>query len=118
MSSIRPFGPPRPRLAMRASKTPIKRQPERLTASVPQGREPAGRTASTAPRPRTPTKPPNARAPTERNMAKWYDLPMAVDKKFILTGAKRVVDSRPMYAQVVVTDDCNLTCSYCDEYTP
>ena len=43
---------------------------------------------------------------------------MAVDKRFILTGAKRVVDSRPMYAQVVVTDDCNLTCSYCDEYTP
>ncbi len=43
---------------------------------------------------------------------------MAVDKTFILTGAKRVVDSRPMYAQVVVTDDCNLTCSYCDEYTP
>jgi MoaA/NifB/PqqE/SkfB family radical SAM enzyme len=23
-----------------------------------------------------------------------------------------------MYAQVVVTDDCNLTCSYCDEYAP
>ncbi len=43
---------------------------------------------------------------------------MAVDFKFILTGAKRVVDSRPMYSQVVVTDDCNLTCSYCDEYTP
>jgi len=43
---------------------------------------------------------------------------MAVDKKFVLTGAKRVFDSRPMYAQVVVTDDCNLTCSYCDEYTP
>jgi sulfatase maturation enzyme AslB (radical SAM superfamily) len=43
---------------------------------------------------------------------------MAVDWKFVLTGAKRVVDSRPMYAQVVVTDDCNLTCSYCDEYTP
>ena len=42
---------------------------------------------------------------------------MAVDKKFVLTGAKRVIDSRPMYAQVVVTDDCNLTCSYCDEYT-
>src|SRR3989304_4492148 len=36
--------------------------------------------------------------------------------KFVLTGAKRVADSRPMYAQVVVTDDCNLTCSYCDEY--
>lgn len=43
---------------------------------------------------------------------------MAVDAKFVLTGAKRVFDSRPMYAQVVVTDDCNLTCSYCDEYEP
>lgn len=43
---------------------------------------------------------------------------MAVDLRFVLTGAKRVLDSRPMYAQVVVTDDCNLTCSYCDEYTP
>src|SRR5437588_857370 len=43
---------------------------------------------------------------------------MAVDWRFILTGAKRVFDSRPMYAQVVVTDDCNLTCAYCDEYTP
>jgi len=43
---------------------------------------------------------------------------MAVDSRFILTGAKRVFDSRPMYAQVVVTDDCNLTCAYCDEYTP
>ena len=43
---------------------------------------------------------------------------MAVDSKFVLTGAKRVLDSRPMYAQVAVTDDCNLTCSYCDEYTP
>jgi MoaA/NifB/PqqE/SkfB family radical SAM enzyme len=41
-----------------------------------------------------------------------------VDLRFILTGAKRVFDSRPMYAQVVVTDDCNLTCTYCDEYTP
>ena len=43
---------------------------------------------------------------------------MAVDARFMLTGAKRVFDSRPMYAQVVVTDDCNLTCEYCDEYTP
>lgn len=43
---------------------------------------------------------------------------MAVDLRFVLTGAKRVLDSRPMYAQMVVTDDCNLTCSYCDEYTP
>jgi MoaA/NifB/PqqE/SkfB family radical SAM enzyme len=43
---------------------------------------------------------------------------MGVDLRFVLTGAKRVLDSRPMYAQVVVTDDCNLTCTYCDEYTP
>ncbi len=43
---------------------------------------------------------------------------MGVDRRFIMTGAKRVIDSRPMYAQVVVTDDCNLTCAYCDEYTP
>ena len=43
---------------------------------------------------------------------------MALTPRFVLTGAKRVLDSRPMYAQVVVTDDCNLTCSYCNEYTP
>jgi len=42
---------------------------------------------------------------------------MAVDLRFVLTGAKRVFDSRPMYAQLVVTDNCNLTCTYCDEYT-
>ena len=43
---------------------------------------------------------------------------MALDPKFILTGAKRAFDSRPLCAQVVVTDDCNLACRYCDEYTP
>jgi MoaA/NifB/PqqE/SkfB family radical SAM enzyme len=43
---------------------------------------------------------------------------MAIDLRFVLTGAKRVFDSRPLYAQIVVTDDCNLTCAYCDEYTP
>src|SRR5262249_36781695 len=43
---------------------------------------------------------------------------MGVDLRFVLTGAKRVFDARPLYAQVVVTDDCNLTCQYCDEYTP
>jgi MoaA/NifB/PqqE/SkfB family radical SAM enzyme len=42
---------------------------------------------------------------------------MAIDLRFVLTGAKRVFDSRPLYAQIVVTDDCNLTCAYCDEYT-
>jgi len=43
---------------------------------------------------------------------------VAVDKRFVLTGAKRVFDARPFYAQVAVTDDCNLACSYCDEYAP
>ncbi len=43
---------------------------------------------------------------------------MAVDLRFVVTGAKRVLDSRPMYAQVIVTDDCNLDCAYCDEYAP
>lgn len=41
---------------------------------------------------------------------------MAVDFRFILTGAKRVFDSRPIYAQMVVTDDCNLSCAYCYEH--
>ncbi len=35
---------------------------------------------------------------------------------FILTGMKRLVDSRPLHAQVVVTYDCNLACRYCHEY--
>ena len=30
---------------------------------------------------------------------------MGLGLRFVLTGAKRVVDSRAMYAQVVVTDD-------------
>jgi MoaA/NifB/PqqE/SkfB family radical SAM enzyme len=41
---------------------------------------------------------------------------MAVDMRFVLTGAKRVFDARPMYAQMVVTEDCNLACAYCDEF--
>ena len=43
---------------------------------------------------------------------------MSVDSRFLATGAKRVFDSRPMYAQMVVTDDCNLACAYCDEFKP
>jgi MoaA/NifB/PqqE/SkfB family radical SAM enzyme len=36
---------------------------------------------------------------------------------FVLTGAKRLFDSRPLHAQIVVTYGCNLACSYCHEYT-
>jgi MoaA/NifB/PqqE/SkfB family radical SAM enzyme len=43
---------------------------------------------------------------------------VSVDARFVATGAKRVFDSRPMYAQMVVTDDCNLACAYCDEFKP
>lgn len=34
-----------------------------------------------------------------------------------LTGLKRLADRRPMHAQLVVTDDCNLACRYCHEFT-
>ncbi len=34
----------------------------------------------------------------------------------VATGVKRLFDSRPVHAQLVVTYDCNLTCSYCHEY--
>lgn len=37
---------------------------------------------------------------------------------FILSGAKRVFDSRPIHAQIDVMDDCNLSCQYCSEYAP
>jgi len=36
---------------------------------------------------------------------------------FVLTGAKRLFDSRPVHAQIVVTYECNLSCAYCHEYT-
>jgi len=36
---------------------------------------------------------------------------------FIMRGIKRLYDSRALYAQVVVTTDCNLSCGYCNEYT-
>jgi MoaA/NifB/PqqE/SkfB family radical SAM enzyme len=37
---------------------------------------------------------------------------------FVLRGVKRLIDSRALYAQLVVTDDCNLSCGYCNEYIP
>ncbi len=36
---------------------------------------------------------------------------------FVGTGMKRLFDSRPVHAQLVVTDECNLSCAYCHEYT-
>jgi MoaA/NifB/PqqE/SkfB family radical SAM enzyme len=36
---------------------------------------------------------------------------------FALTGFKRLFDSRPVHAQVIVTHECNLSCRYCFEYT-
>lgn len=38
--------------------------------------------------------------------------------RFILQGAKRIVDAKALYAQLVITDDCNLSCGYCNEYLP
>lgn len=37
---------------------------------------------------------------------------------FIATGVKRIFDDCALYAQVVVTDNCNLSCGYCNEYIP
>lgn len=36
--------------------------------------------------------------------------------QFLLRGAKRIFDAKALYAQLVITDDCNLSCSYCNEY--
>lgn len=36
---------------------------------------------------------------------------------FVGAGAKRIFDSRPVHAQLVVTYECNLSCAYCHEYT-
>src|SRR5262249_60285303 len=33
-------------------------------------------------------------------------------------GAKRIFDTKALYAQLVITDDCNLSCGYCNEYIP
>ena len=38
--------------------------------------------------------------------------------KFVLQGAKRIFDTKAVYAQLVITDDCNLSCDYCNEYIP
>lgn len=37
---------------------------------------------------------------------------------FLIQGVKRVFDRQAVYAQLVITDDCNLSCSYCTEFMP
>ena len=36
--------------------------------------------------------------------------------RFLLNSAARIVDAKALYAQLVVTRDCNLSCAYCNEY--
>jgi len=38
--------------------------------------------------------------------------------RFIAHAAKRLMDHKALYAQVIITRDCNLSCTYCNEYTP
>lgn len=39
-----------------------------------------------------------------------------VGPAFIMAGLKRLYDSQALYAQLVVTENCNLSCGYCNEY--
>lgn len=36
--------------------------------------------------------------------------------RFLANSASRIVNSSALYAQMVVTRDCNLSCAYCNEY--
>jgi len=38
--------------------------------------------------------------------------------RFIAHAAKRLIDHKALYAQLIITRDCNLSCAYCNEYTP
>ena len=38
--------------------------------------------------------------------------------QFLLQGVKRVFDTKALYAQLVITENCNLSCGYCNEYLP
>ena len=35
--------------------------------------------------------------------------------QFIIRGAKRIFDAKALYPQLVITDDCNLSCGYYNE---
>jgi len=38
--------------------------------------------------------------------------------RFLAHAAKRLLDHKALYAQLIITRDCNLSCAYCNEYTP
>jgi len=37
--------------------------------------------------------------------------------RFIGHASKRIIDNKALYAQLVITRNCNLSCTYCNEYT-
>jgi len=37
--------------------------------------------------------------------------------RFIAHASKRIIDDKALYAQLVITRNCNLSCTYCNEYT-
>jgi len=37
--------------------------------------------------------------------------------RFIAHASKRIFDDKALYAQLVITRNCNLSCTYCNEYT-
>ena len=37
--------------------------------------------------------------------------------RFIAHASKRLLDDKALYAQLVITRNCNLSCAYCNEYT-
>jgi MoaA/NifB/PqqE/SkfB family radical SAM enzyme len=37
--------------------------------------------------------------------------------RFIAHASKRLLDNKALYAQLVITRNCNLSCTYCNEYT-
>ena len=38
--------------------------------------------------------------------------------QFLLQGVKRVFDTKALYAQLVITENCNLSCGYCNRVVP
>ena len=56
--------------------------------------------------------------PVLRRVRRRPRMPRALrNALLVLSGVKRIVDRRPVHAQLVVTYDCNLSCRYCFEYS-